>query len=357
MIGRKLIRKISNNVPEAKRKFFMYQYYREYQLLVKNKKLKLDDKDKEEIKEYWSKYRKNISLDTHNVYYNLTKVKDKKFIPDYLYYGYIDYYFNNMKYNTAFEDKNYYDIWFKDFNRPKSIVHNVAGVYYDTKYNIINKIEAVNLVNKAFKTNKELIIKATVETCSGHNIKFFNEKDDISDLFDSYKNGNFIVQELVKQHKDLAKMHKESVNTIRTASLLWKDEVHILSSIIRIGVNDSRFDNSHQGGLAVGIKSDGSLRECGFDQYSTRYDVHPNGFKFKNGKIPNYDKLLDTIKKAHAKFGHFKLIHWDFSVDENGDAILIEFNLGQGGIYMHQFSNGPFFGDLTDEILEEVFKK
>ena len=45
------------------------------------------------------------------------------------------------------------------------------------------------------------------------------------------------------------------------------------------------------------------------------------------------------------------------AIDENGDPLLIEANMRKGGISLHQFSNGPLFGDLTDRVLDEVFAK
>ena len=49
------------------------------------------------------------------------------------------------------------------------------------------------------------------------------------------------------------------------------------------------------------------------------------------------------------------MISWDFAVDINAEPILIEINLRFQGINGGQLCNGPLFGDLTDEILREVF--
>ena len=73
---------------------------------------------------------------------------------------------------------------------------------------------------------------------------------------------------------------------------------------------------------------------------------------FKDGKIPNYDKLIETVKNAHQKFGYFKLIHWDFSIDESGDPVLIEVNIGKGGIV----KNEKLYISLKDKIQSEALK-
>ena len=51
------------------------------------------------------------------------------------------------------------------------------------------------------------------------------------------------------------------------------------------------------------------------------------------------------------------MISWDFAIDELANPVLIEVNLSYGGVDVHQMSNGPVFGEMTADILDEVFKK
>ena len=66
---------------------------------------------------------------------------------------------------------------------------------------------------------------------------------------------------------------------------------------------------------------------------------------------------METIKKLHPFIPHFRMVSWDFSVNEDGMPILIEANLMYGELEFHQLCNGPIFGDDTEEILKEVFSK
>lgn len=52
-----------------------------------------------------------------------------------------------------------------------------------------------------------------------------------------------------------------------------------------------------------------------------------------------------------------RLTSWDLSVDVEGNPVLIEVNLAYGGLFFHQITNGPVFGDLTEDIINEVIKK
>ena len=76
------------------------------------------------------------------------------------------------------------------------------------------------------------------------------------------------------------------------------------------------------------------------------------GVKFAEIKVPCFDKVIDTVKNAHKRLAHFKLIGWDFSVDTCGDPVLIEYNTCPGA---NQISCGPTFGDITDRVLDEFF--
>lgn len=61
------------------------------------------------------------------------------------------------------------------------------------------------------------------------------------------------------------------------------------------------------------------------------------------------------VKFCHERMGHFRLVLWDVAIDEHGIPVLIEANLRNGECDFHQFNNGPLFGELTDQVLGEVF--
>lgn len=166
---------------------------------------------------------------------------------------------------------------------------------------------------------------------------------------------DYAVQALIKQHADMKRVHESSINTIRICSILMRDGVHILSSCLRMGTGGARVDNVTAGGISAGIRSDGSLDKYAYAYYSgQRFEKHPQGLVFDGFVVPSYDKAVELVKKAHPVIAHFRLVSWDIAIDENGEAVLIEANMRNGGINLHQFSNGPLFGDLTEQVLREV---
>jgi len=54
---------------------------------------------------------------------------------------------------------------------------------------------------------------------------------------------------------------------------------------------------------------------------------------------------------------HFRLVSWDFAINEEGHPVMIEANLNLGELDFHQLNNGPVFGEDTKKILDEVFGK
>ncbi len=316
--------------------------------------LKLDENYKKDIKEYWKKYKK-INLKYHKMYFNVTGKKDVRFIPVNIYFEVIDYYFNKWRFSIAISDKNYYDLLLKDIRKPITVIKNVDKVFYDANYNILDKNEATNIIKERLHKNGELVIKPTIDSQGGANVKVFNEKESIDEILEEYGD-NYIIQELVKQNKDLDKIHAKSINTVRVISLLHNKEVIILSAVLRMGIGDSRVDNFSAGGVACGIDENGCLKKYAFNKKGEKTEEHHPGFKFLGYKIRGYDKILEIVKEQHKKFGHFKLISWDFAINENYEPVFIECNLKRGSVNLHQMCNGPIFGDLTDEILDEVFK-
>jgi hypothetical protein len=335
--------------------YLNYTYKKQIKMKLKKTDF-IDSNYKRHIKEYWNRYNLRINLDWHKWYYSRNGIKDVRYIPEYIYYCYIESYFNRATLNEAYSDKAIHNILFSDIKRPTTIAKNVGGVFYDDKFDLISLDEIIDHYNK----KKKIVIKPTIESGGGRNICFI-DNEEIADthcelirIITEFKQ-DFIIQEVIDQHPELKVINPQSVNTIRVMSIFLNGKVHIISPRLRMGVNGSKVDNVSVGGLSCGIMEDGRLRKYAFDTFGICFEKHPQGFVFEGKRVPSYDKIVNIIKKEHIKFGHFKLISWDFAVDINAEPILIEINLRFQGINGGQLCNGPLFGDLTDEILREVF--
>jgi hypothetical protein len=310
-------------------------------------------------KAYWKKYG-NFSPKWGWYYASKNGNQDVRYVPHTLYYTKIDQYFNARKLGYGFNDKNYYSKLFNDAIQPTVLVRKINGLLFDAEYTQIScdKAEAI------LKRVPEVICKPSQETGSGRGIFFLNTSDEpmVSSFLTDGSYDDYIVQVLVEQHPELCKVHKNSLNTIRICSLLLEDGVHILSSVLRMGVGKSRVDNATASdnaqfdGMTCGINEDGRLKKYAFG-YNTgkTYTHHPDGLVFEGFNIPSYEKAVELIKLLHPRLGHFRLVSWDIAINAQGEAVLIEANMRKGGINFHQFNNGPLFGELTDRVLDEVF--
>lgn len=313
---------------------------------------KMSSSDKKQLKAYWKRYGIHPKKYWYTLYCARENRFDPRYIPDNIWYGKIYPYFNNIIAQIALTDKCFLNTLFPDVKQPNTIVKNIDGHFYDANMMLISKNDAVNLC----LSQTEWLIKPSTNTGCGKGVQFFNSDEmfnasQVTELFDEYR-VNFIVQKPVKQHKDLSKIHEKSLNTIRVQSFFFKDNVYILSAQLRMGSGESRLDNISAGGCACNVGEDGWLVGKAVTRKSEWTDRHESGIYFKDIHVPSYEKIINTVKEQHAKIPFFGIIGWDFAVDSEGDPVLIEIN---GTSEPNQIASGPTFGELTDQVLEEVF--
>ena len=315
------------------------------------------DDYKKEYVSFWKKYG-HFSPEWGWYYASRNEIVDVKYIPHTIIYTKIDQHFNARKLGWGFNDKNYYSRIFYGIKQPDTLVRNFGSrIFTDENYKQISTKKAISII----LDNDEVICKPTMESGSGRGIEFWNcvkDREHIINFLKDSRNGDYTIQRIIHQHNELSKIHANSINTVRICSLLLNDGVHILSCCLRMGVDNSRVDNVTAGGISCGIKEDGSLDRYAYNYYTgERFERHPQGYIFSGGIVPSFNKAIDLVKNAHPMIPHFRLVSWDIAIDELGDAVLIEANMRKGGINLHQFSNGPLFGDLTNQVLDEVYGK
>lgn len=281
---------------------------------------------------------------------------DPRMLPDNVYYSFIDPFLNKTKEAQAIDDKNFYDLYFArgGVKMPQTICRKIGGNLYDADYNSARIEDVDNFASEC----DGVIVKPSVNSEGGHGISIWRASDGSDALYGILNSmQNAVVQTLVRQHEVMSDLHKDSLNTIRLVTLLYKNELHHLSTIVRMGVGNSAVDNASSGGIFCGVNADGSLKNVAFNKNGKRFDIHPQGAIFAEHKIPNYQECISLVKKLAPRFARTsKLLSWDLAISEDGTPILIEVNLCYGELDFHQIANGPLFGDLTEEIVNEVFR-
>lgn len=210
-----------------------------------------------------------------------------------------------------------------------------------------------------------LILKPSAGTSSGVGVMLFRRRGDIfvgndgSILDSGYLTAygdDFVLQEAVVQHEDLAVFNPDSVNTLRLVAYrsVVDERVHVLSALIRIGTRGAFVDNAHAGGKFAGIDpATGRLNDYVCDQHGRR-ETQFNGIDFKASTfvIPHWDKVVAAAEDICGRLLHHRYISLDLTVDSEGQPRLIEFNVSWTGFWASMFSGQTPLGDKADEIIE-----
>ncbi|QKQ24981.1 sugar-transfer associated ATP-grasp domain-containing protein [Candidatus Reidiella endopervernicosa] len=270
-------------------------------------------------------------------------------------------FFNDLTLRPTYLDKNLSDSFLSITQSPATLIKRMHGHYYDADNQPLTSSAAHQ---RLIDASQPQIIKGS-RTDNGDNIHLLEshngcleidgETTPFTDLENHFGN-NYIVQEKITQHPLIAKPHPSSVNTIRIVSFRWQDEIHILLSILRFGIDGNIFDNASNGGIFCGIDRNGETHKTAFDKKGTAYCVHPtSGYEFSNQiTIPNYPQLCELAVELHSQIFHFDIVSWDFSISPQSEPIFLEVNF-RGSADTYQLASGkPLFGNLTDEVLKTV---
>ncbi len=305
---------------------------------------------------YWAKFGVKPPLYWIKYYYQLNGTMDPRYIPDNIHVGHIIPHFDKDLYVRSMVDKNLHSLVFPGVKRPDTVYKHIDGYFANDDFTPISREEAFSRCLEPCR----YIIKPTVDTGTGSDIAFFSgdqPRESIQALLAGYESIDYIVQKVVRQHPELAKFNPSSLNTIRMVTLFLNGKPHILSSILRIGAAGNEVDNVSKGGYQCTIRPDGTLEELAYTHYTGKDEFvkeTKDGLRFEGFAVPSWDKIYQTTLDLCTKLPHLKFIGWDLGVDENGEVVLIEFNCQIG---QNQATCGPTFGDLTDEVLSEVFQK
>ena len=132
-----------------------------------------------------------------------------------------------------------------------------------------------------------------------------------------------ILEEVVIQHPDMARLCPTSVNTCRIATLLGDKQQGIVYAFLRIG-NGKVMDNVDCGGMAARIDLEsGMLLTVGADKAGNRYEKHPmTGTDIVGFKIPYWEEAKKMCMDAAQKIPQMRFIAWDVAITENGPTFI-----------------------------------
>lgn len=325
---------------------------------AKKDDVELTEEQKKAVDEFWGKYSFVFTpnYNTFKTYMNRTGVFDPKYMPygaiKPLIYGHS----SPEEYRTAFQNKAYLEKIYQNVKLPVTFLRKIEGIYYNDKHEKITIEEAVNIAYERLK-KVEIVIKPS-GLSGGKGIVFLSEatKDQLMDEFERMPK-LMVVQEALKQHPFMKSLNPSTVNTVRLTTTVINGEFHPLAALIKIGNNGVRVDNYKHGGHLLGINMDGRTNTWALDINRNHVSELPTGIDLSEGlEIPGFKSVIETAEKAHLQTPRIKIISWDIAIDEDAEAVIIEAN-HNGDIRMHQATTGPIYGDLTEEIMNQLVLK
>lgn len=263
--------------------------------------------------------------------------------------------------NVAFyNDKNSLNLFVSEENTPKVYLRSIGDKLMDGSYNPVQKEN----IDSLFTAVDRVIVKPA-KGLGGAGITFFcknsagqliNDENELLTfewLINKYGK-DYLIQECFVQSDYIAQFNPTSVNTIR--AITYRDvntgEIHFMGAVLRMGAKGAFIDNATAGGGFVGIDSNGVLKDKVFDKYA-RYSSVFNDIDFSKThfQIPNFEVVKEFAKKISLRVPHMSLFALDIVLDNNNVPKLIEVNTSSFTDYFLQLTEGPVFGNYTDDVI------
>lgn len=170
---------------------------------------------------------------------------------------------------------------------------------------------------------------------------------------------SIVLEELIVQVDELAKLHPSSINGIRVTAVVDKNgKVVLLHPWIKCGAGGQFVASAALDGFDAEIDADtGVVISDGYSENGQVYTSHPDsGIKIKGFVVPKWDELKMVVEELMHELPEYRYIGWDFVLTEKG-WIVMEANYS--GEFMWQLVRNcggkPEFEDIIGWKMENNF--
>lgn len=307
---------------------------------------------------YQENYGKKIQYTWHRHYMAYTGNFDEKYFPEHIYIAKFERYMNSGDYLAALSDKCQLPIFasrlgVKTADTVMTVSRNVCR---DENYKLLSKAEALEKLNNI----GEVYLKISVGSCGGEGCYRADFRDGVD-----MKTGmgieeslsglgtEFVIQKVIETLPKLAAFDNGSAATFRVITYFWRGEVYSCPLTLRIGIHNSPVANA---AIIIAIDDDGKIHPEGYSKFGDRFSEHPDShIKFEGYCIDEVADVICAAKKMHAAIPQIGIINWDFTIDKDGNPVLIEANTKFGSIWLPELVHGKgAFGEKTAEILRWI---
>lgn len=249
--------------------------------------------------------------------------------------GYSDY-LNYQLYNKTFKEISEY-VTIKHQDKFYEIVSPAKyKTFFTIKPNFLNNFKdfinrdffengTVDDLKKFLSNNEEFMVKPR-DGLGGKGVykEYRKNIKDVNEFYDYLKNNNLFIEEYVKQNKEINRLCKESVNTIRIMTFAYNGKSEIVYAAMRIGNGINNVDNFHQGGMGCKIDLDkGILIGDAYDKDLNHFKVHPKSkVKFDGFKIPYWEEAKKLVLDASKVNNNIHMVGWDVAITDGGPTLI-----------------------------------
>ncbi|MFD2673960.1 sugar-transfer associated ATP-grasp domain-containing protein [Gulosibacter bifidus] len=132
-----------------------------------------------------------------------------------------------------------------------------------------------------------------------------------------------LVEACIEQHPELARLHPQSVNTIRIIGFnKGKGDFRLLAAVLRIGCGDA-VDNFASGGMYTMLDEHGTALYPGVNKNGEVFATHPlTNEQIAGFQVPHFEEIMTMLEDAASRIPSVPYVGWDVAVTEHGPLII-----------------------------------
>lgn len=256
---------------------------------------------------------------------------------DYAYYGFYsmngrqrDTYITRVR-NKRIIDRMNDGAYIERFNDKPTFIQEFLPFL---RRRILNAETASAEEFRSFLEGRSEIIAKPIRGCGGHGIEKLKTADfGTAEAMLEYIRSKrlYLLEEVVHQHPDMARLHPESVNTLRIVTDRVGDQVYVAYVLVKIGRGAHFCDNTGQGGMFCRVdEKTGKICSVATDDYFHTFSTHPDtGIEFCGYQLPMVPETIEFIKRVALSVRQIGHIGWDVAIAPDG-PLVIEGNADPG---------------------------
>ena len=311
---------------------------------------------------FWRPLQRSVDPGWLRFFTRVSGIADPHYVPQDVFHQAVERRLNDLEYARYYADKNLYERLFDPERFAVARLRNVSDTYLDREYRAMSR---ATFAERFDALSEDCFIKPSVGSgedggslCFAANrirsVRRDGSPFTFEDLERRYRR-NYIVQSVIRQHPLLARFNPSSVNTLRVVTYRSvRDEAVVpLKVVLRLGRESMIVDNQAQGGLACGVRPDGTLHPYATSKAGQKFTAHPDsGIPFEGQSIPEFPAVLETVATIARAVPPLRLLGFDVTIDAEGAVRVVEINTRNLEINFLQTFGGPLFGDYSREIVD-----